>query len=318
MKKISFVIPCYGSENSIREVVAEIKSTIASREGYDYEIVLVADASPDNVYRVIYELAKEDKKIKGINLAKNFGQHNALMTGFNEVTGEVVVVLDDDGQTPANEMFSLIDEIEKGNDLVFAKYYKKQHNIFRNLGSKLNDIMASSLVGKPREISIMSYFACKRFVVEEAVKYKNSYPYIYGLLLRSTNKVSNVYINHRERAAGGSTYTFKKLVSLWMNGFTAFSVKPLRLATIAGAIVALIGFFYAVYIIVEKLIGPDQPLGYPSLMATVLFVGGIIMLMLGIIGEYIGRIYISINNSPQYVIRESINLEDKDEKKIKQ
>ena len=313
MKKISFIIPCYGSEKTIAEVVAEIKATIRTREGYDYEIVLVADASPDNVYEVIYKLALEDKKIKGINLAKNFGQHSALMTGFNIATGDIMVILDDDGQTPANEMFILIDEIEKGSDLVFAKYYKKKHNIFRNMGSKLNDLMASSLIGKPKGLSIMSYFACKKFVIDEAVKYKNSYPYIYGLLLRSTNKVSNVLIHHREREEGGSTYTFKKLVSLWMNGFTAFSVKPLRIATFSGMAVALIGFIFAMYVIVEKIIHPDQPIGYPSLMAALLFIGGVLMLMLGIIGEYIGRIYITLNNSPQYVVREAINVEEYNE-----
>ena len=313
MKKISFIIPCYGSEKTIAEVVAEIKATIRTREGYDYEIVLVADASPDNVYEVIHKLALEDKKIKGINLAKNFGQHSALMTGFNIATGDIMVILDDDGQTPANEMFILIDEIEKGSDLVFAKYYKKKHNIFRNMGSKLNDLMASSLIGKPKGLSIMSYFACKKFVIDEAVKYKNSYPYIYGLLLRSTNKVSNVLIHHREREEGGSTYTFKKLVSLWMNGFTAFSVKPLRIATFSGMAVALIGFIFAMYVVVEKIIHPDQPIGYPSLMAVLLFIGGVLMLMLGIIGEYIGRIYITLNNSPQYVVREAINVEEYNE-----
>lgn len=309
MRKISFVIPCYGSEKTIESVVDEIRSTIRSREGFGYEIILVCDASPDNVYQVIEQLAREDKGIKGINLAKNFGQHSALMTGFNHATGEIVVVLDDDGQTPADEMFLLIDKIDDGSDLVFAKYYVKKHNFFRNLGSKLNGLMARYLVGKPKGLSIMSYFACRKFVVEEAVNYKNPYPYIYGLLLRATNKTANVMIHHREREEGGSTYTFKKLVSLWLNGFTAFSIIPLRFATLLGVVFALLGFVYGIYVIIERLITPNVAVGYASLMAGIIFMGGMIMLLLGMIGEYVGRIYMSINSAPQYVIRETVNLD---------
>lgn len=309
MEKISVIIPCYGSEHTITEVVEELTQTLATRTEYSYEIILVNDGSPDQVYKVITTLGEENKNIKGINLAKNFGQHAALMTGFNYATGDIIVVLDDDGQTPANEMFLLIDKINTGVDLVFAKYYKKQHNIFRNMGSKLNDLMAGCLVGKPKGLSIMSYFACRRFVVEEAIRYKNSYPYIYGLLLRGTNKTANVLIHHRERETGGSTYTMKKLISLWLNGFTSFSIVPLRIASFMGIITALLGFLYGIYIVVEKFIAPEQPIGYPSLMACILFTGGMIMLMLGMVGEYVGRIYISINNSPQYVIRDTINLD---------
>lgn len=310
MRKISFVIPCYGSEKSIASVVDEIRTTIRSREGFGYEIILVCDASPDNVYQVIEKLAREDRNIKGINLARNFGQHSALMTGFNYATGEIVVVLDDDGQTPADEMFLLIDKIDEGTDLVFAKYYVKKHNVFRNLGSKLNGLMARYLVGKPKDLSIMSYFACRKFVVEDAVRYKNSYPYIYGLLLRATNRTANVMIHHREREEGGSTYTFRKLVSLWLNGFTAFSIIPLRLATFLGVIFALFGFAYGIYVIIERLTHSDGIIGYASLMAGILFIGGMIMLLLGMVGEYVGRIYMSINNSPQYVIRDTINVAD--------
>lgn len=311
MVKLSFVIPCYGSEASLEGVVAEIISTVRSRQGYDYEIVLVNDASPDGVYGVIEALAVKDPKIKGICLAKNFGQHSALMTGFRHTTGDIVVVLDDDGQTPAEELFALVDKVEEGYDLVFAKYYKKQHNYFRNLGSKLNDFMAEKLVGKPKGLAIMSYFAARSFVVEEARNYRNSYPYIYGILLRSTNRVANVMIHHRERAIGASTYTFSKLVSLWLNGFTAFSVLPLRFATLVGTLTAFLGFLYGIWVILERILFMDKNVGYASLMAGILFIGGMVMLMLGMVGEYIGRIYMSINNAPQSVIRSTVNIEEK-------
>lgn len=314
MQRLSIVIPCYGSEHTIGKVVDEIKATLKTREFSDFEIILVNDYSPDNVFEVIKNLAMDDDRIKGINLSKNFGQHSAIMAGFNIVNGEIVVCLDDDGQTPANEIFKLIDKIDNGDDLVYAKYDRKEHSIFRNFGTKINDLMAKYLLSKPTGIYMGSYFACKRFVIDEAINYKNAYPYIAGLLLRTTNKISNVDVTHRKREIGTSGYTFKKLISLWLNGFTAFSIKPLRLATLIGVAFAFVGFFYGFYTIINKFIHPESPMGYASLMSAVMFIGGIILLMLGMIGEYLGRIYISINNAPQYVIRETINVEEKMQK----
>ncbi len=313
MEKISFVIPCYGSEKTIGIVVNEIIETVTSHGGYDYEIILVNDSSPDNVFSAITGLAKNNNHIKGIDLARNFGQHSAIMAGFVNVTGDIVVCLDDDGQTPASEMFLLIDKLSE-NDLVFAKYKDKKHSLFRNFGSKINDKMAQWLIGKPKDLKIMSYFACKRFIVDEVLRYKNPFPYISGLLLRTTNKIANVEIHHRERLEGSSGYTLKKLFLLWVNGFTAFSVKPLRIATFAGCITAVIGFIYGLYIIIKKIIYPLTPMGYSSTMAVMLFLGGMVMLLLGMIGEYVGRVYISLNNAPQYVIRKTVNIDDNADK----
>lgn len=309
MTKISFVIPCYGSEHTIASVVSEIKEIVATRTDYSYEIILVSDSSPDNVYAVIEELAKSDPFIKGIDLSKNFGQHAALMTGYRYVTGDIIVCLDDDGQTPAKDVFLLIDKLNEGYDVVFAKYAQKKHSLLRNLGSKVNDLMARWLLGKPKDLSIMSYFCCRRFIIDEIIRYDNPYPYIAGLLLRTTNKLANVEIMHRERLIGTSGYTMGKLFALWVNGFTAFSVKPLRIATLAGAIFAFSGFLFGVYIVLKKLFfNPDMPLGYSSLLATSVFLGGMILLMLGIVGEYVGRLYISANRSPQAVIRKTVNM----------
>ncbi len=317
MPKISFVIPCYRSQNTIGTVVDEIVSTVTKRAEYDYEIILVNDSSPDGVFGTITELAQNNPHITGIDLASNFGQHSAIMAGFGYVTGDVVVCLDDDGQTPANEMFSLIDKLGEF-DLVFAEYKNKQHSGFRNFGSKINDKMAQWLINKPKELKIMSYFACKRFVIDEVLRYPNPFPYISGLLLRVTNKVTNVEVQHRERLEGESGYSFGKLLLLWVNGFTSFSVKPLRIATFMGVFTAIIGFLYGLYIIINKLIiNPAAPLGYSSTMAVMLFVGGMLMLMLGMIGEYVGRIYISINRSPQYVVRRTVGRGVKqDEEKV--
>ena len=309
-KLVSFVIPCYRSEQTIGGVVEEINSTMADLPQYTYEIILVNDASPDNTFEAIRDLCQKQSNICGINLAKNFGQHAALMAGFHYVHGEIVVCLDDDGQTPANEVGKLLNGIEEGADVVYARYATKQHSAFRNFGSKVNEMMTRVMLGKPKELYISSYFAAKRFVVEEMTRYQNPYPYVIGLVLRSTKKIINVEVTHREREVGTSGYTIGKLLNLWFNGFTAFSVKPLRLATVMGIASACVGFLYGIYTIIKKFVNPDVVIGFSALMAAVVFFGGLILLMLGIIGEYIGRIYISLNNSPQFVIRESIDGRD--------
>lgn len=306
--KLSFVIPCYRSEKTIGTVVDGIRNTVKTRKDlYDYEIILVSDHSPDNVFSVIEELVKNDSNIMGIELAKNFGQHSAILAGFHHVTGDIIVCLDDDGQTPPDQMFKLIDTLDDDCDVVFARYRDKKHSAFRNFGSVINDVMARYMIDKPKELKIMSYFACKRYIADEVIRYNNPYPYMSGLLLRTTKNIKNVTIEHRDRLEGESGYKFGKLLALWVNGFTSFSIKPLRAATFIGILSALSGFLYMVYIIVHKLINPSTPLGYSSMMAVFLFIGGMIMIMLGIIGEYIGRIYISLNEAPQYVIRRKVS-----------
>ena len=301
---ISFVIPCYKSALTIRQVVAEIKETMEDEE---FEIILVNDASPDNTFDVIRELCVENVNVIGINLNENFGQHAALMAGFHHVKGDIVVCLDDDGQTPANEAGKLIIAIRQGHDAVYARYEKKRHSRFRNFGSYINELMARVLLEKPKDLYISSYFAVKRFIVDEMIKYENPYPYVIGLLLRSTKDIVNVDVCHREREVGKSGYTFGKLIMLWLNGFTAFSVKPLRIATATGFVVAIAGFVYGIVTIIRKLLGLNYILGFSGLMSVLLFLGGLNLIMLGLIGEYIGRIYISLNKSPQFIIREILN-----------
>lgn len=309
-KLVSFVIPCYRSALTLRKVVEEVDTTMAAMDGYEYEMVLVNDCSPDETFSVIRQLCTENRKIKGVNLARNFGQHAALMAGFAHVTGEVVVCLDDDGQTPADEVGKLLAAIEEGADVAYAKYENKKHSLFRNFGSRINDLMTRVMLGKPKELYVSSYFAMKRFVAEEIIRYDNAYPYVIGLVLRTTKNIVNVSVTHREREVGTSGYTLRKLINLWVNGFTSFSVKPLRMATFMGAICAFAGFAYAIYTIIKKFVNPAVPLGFSSLMSAILFIGGMLMLMLGLIGEYIGRIYVCMNHSPQYVIRETINGEN--------
>ena len=271
---------------------------------YDFEIILVNDCSPDGTFKTIEKLCGMYKNITGISLARNFGQHSALMAGFHYVSGDIVVCLDDDGQTPPEEVHKLLGALEnEDTDVVYAEYEHKKHSLFRNLGSRVNAKMAEYLIGKPKDLYVSSYFAARRFIIDEIISYQNPYPYVIGLVLRSTKNIVNVRVDHREREEGTSGYTMKKLLSLWFNGFTAFSVKPLRVATIVGMLFAAAGFLYLVYTLVNRFINPNVPIGWSSMMAVLLVVGGCILFMLGLIGEYIGRIYISLNNSPQFVIK---------------
>lgn len=304
--KLSFVIPCYRSESTIGTVVQEIRDTIATRPGTDYEIILVNDCSPDNVWQVIRQLAAEDCHIKGICLAKNFGQHSALMAGYGQTTGDFVISLDDDGQTPANECFKLVDKLEEGFDVVYACHVKSTQKVYRRFGSFINRKMAESLIGQPQNLRASSFFIARKFVIDQITQYQNSFPYIGGLIFRTTKKIGSVEIQHRKRILGESNYTLMSLLSLWINGFTAFSVKPLRLATYIGVLCAVLGLGSGIYIVIQKIMMPEMLMGYASIMSTMLFLGGMIMLILGLIGEYIGRIYICINQAPQYVIREKV------------
>ena len=311
MKKVSFIIPCYRSAITLPKVVEEIKTTMETmKDRYSYELILVNDCSPDETFEVIRGLVKEDERIIGINMAKNFGQHSALMAGFHYATGEYTVCLDDDGQTPADEVGKLLDKLEEGYDAVYARYAHKKHSPFRNMGSWMNEKMAQFLLGKPKELYVSSYFAVRGFVRKEMLNYTNPYPYVIGLVLRSTKKIANVDVKHREREVGRSGYTFSKLLGLWLNGFTAFSVKPLRIATGVGGCCAAIGFIYGIYTVIKKFVNPDVPIGFSAIMVAIMFIGGIMMVMQGLIGEYIGRIYISMNSAPQFVVREVVRKED--------
>ena len=314
--KISYVIPCYKSENTIEIVVNEIKAKMKTLLQYSYEIVLVNDCSPDATFSVIRKICKENDNVIGVNHAKNFGQHAALMAGFHLISGDIVVSLDDDGQTHANEVDKLLSKIEEGYDVVYAQYDDKKHSGFRNWGSHLNMLMTEVMLNKSKELYISSYVAMRRFIVDEILNYRGAYPYVIGLILCSTNNICNVKVKHRERMEGVSGYTLKKLISLWMNGFTSFSIIPLRLASYCGTVVAIAGFVYAVYVIYLKFSASYRVEGWSSLMSVILILGGLILLVLGLIGEYIGRVYININNSPQFVIKEVVKNGSGEEKSL--
>ena len=301
--KISVVIPCYHSRLTLGGVTADLERMMATRPELDYEIILVNDNPPDETWDLIQRLREENPRIHGICFSRNFGQHSALMAGYRQVTGDIVVSMDDDGQNPPSEIFRLIDAVDSRTDIVYADYPRKQHSRFRNLGSRLSNRMFSWMLGKPRELYLASYWAAKRFVIDEMIRCESPFPYVDGLALQSTTRIINVPVDHLPRAEGESGYTMFSLLRLWLNAFTSFSVKPLRIATVAGSGTALAGLIVGVVLVIRKLILRENiDAGWTSMMALMLFLFGVLMIMMGLVGEYVGRVFISMNRSPQYVI----------------
>ncbi len=309
-QRISFVIPCYASEGSVALVIQEIRDVIAQRPEYEYEVVAVNDCSPDGVLGVLVAEAERDRQVKVLDLAKNGGRHCALMAGFHASTGDYVVCIDDDCQCPMDRFWDLLAPLERGEaDVAIARYPHKKQSGIKNLGSMVNDMGANWLLGKPKDLRFSNFSVMTRVICDEVMRYTNPYPYISGLMFRSSSRVVNVEMEERVRTIGEGHYTLRKSMDLLVNALTSFSVKPLRLATSLGFLCAAIGFVYGVLTIIHKLMRPMVLVGYSSIMSVLLFLGGMIMIILGIIGEYIGRIYLCINNTPQYVVRRSYNVD---------
>ena len=307
---VSFVIPCYRSMKTIRNVVDEIIQ-VCKEHKYEYEIILVNDCSPDDVWREIEDLCERDNRIKGIHFSKNFGQASAVMAGYRNCGGDLIVTMDDDGQSPIGQLPDMIRMLETDNyDVVYGVCEDAQFSLFRRLGSKVNAWMAYTAYGRPMDKRIVSINVIRKYVIDEIVKYNNPYTYLSGLVYRSTGNIGYCYVDHRKRLSGTSGYKFSSLMRAWINGFTAFSIKPLQLASYLGMISALLGFFFGIITVVRKLVNPAMAVGWSSTISIMLFLGGAMLLVLGMIGEYVGRIYMCINASPQYVISKSINIKE--------
>lgn len=228
------------------------------------------------------------------------------MAGLNYAKGDYVITMDDDLQHPVEEILKLIIEIEKGYDVVYGGYLVKKHSIFKNIGSALNDIMGNIIIKKPNNLKFTSFRILRSFVVKEIINYNAPYPYLDGLILRVTRNIGVITINHRERKEGKSNYTLKKLMRLWLNGFLNFSILPLRLFSYIGFIFASIGFISAIFILVDAIFFMKPVEGWTSLIVATLIFSGVQLLSIGMVGEYVGRIFLTQNKTPQYVIRDII------------
>lgn len=301
----SVIIPCYRSDQTIRKVVELTMAEFEKMERKEYEFVLVDDASPDGGKTVdaLRGLVRDYDCVRVVELAKNSGQHNAVMAGLNFAKGDILIAMDDDMQTHPSQLPILLAELEKGYDIVYGYYPHKKHSRFRNFGSAVNYWTARILLNKPKELKTSSFWVIRRFVRDYAVEYRSAYTHLQGVFLRITRNISSVPIQHFEREVGTSNYNLKKLMQLWSN-ILGFSVVPLRLATYCGYLFAGLGFLGAVAVVLRKIIRPVTSLGWPSMMAAIFFFSGINLLFMGLIGEYIGRIFLGLNNNPQFVVRQ--------------
>lgn len=302
--RLSIVVPVYRSATILPELVRQVHAAMA-QEGWadDFELLLVNDCSPDDSWATIRTLAQAHPFVRGISLRRNAGQHNAIMAGLRNVRGRYVVVMDDDLQHPPSEVADLIRALESGYDVCYTRYRNRQHAVWKQLGSRFNDWVATLLLSKPKNLYLSSFKAMRREIADEVVKYDGPYVYVDGLILDVTQSITSIEINHQARYEGESNYNLRRLVSLWMKMATSFSVFPLRVAIYLGFSLGILSVLMVLFIVIAKLAQqPDFPEGWASLIATVLLVGGIQTLCIGMVGEYLGRTYLKINNKPQFVI----------------
>jgi glycosyltransferase involved in cell wall biosynthesis len=298
---ISIIIPVYRSEKILPELVSRIKTVLKNKK---YELILVNDHSPDDSWKTIVELKKKNRFIKGINLRKNFSQHNAIMAGLNYATGKVVVMMDDDLQHPPESIIDLVSKIDSGFDVCYTRYKNRRHNVFKQFGSYFANLIAKLIIGKPTNLYLSSFKAVSQDVCKEMVRYDGPYPYLDGLILQLTNNIGIVDIEHQERFEGKSNYTLIKLFSLFFKMATGFSVLPLRIISYLGFSIILLGLAITVYVTVNFFLGNTEVQGWASTVIIVMVLGGAQMFSLGFIGEYVGRIYLKLNQKPQYTIKE--------------
>jgi undecaprenyl-phosphate 4-deoxy-4-formamido-L-arabinose transferase len=304
---LSLVIPVYGSEPVLPELVRRLQAMFdqQGRPSGDYELILVCDCSPDRSWAVIRSLAKQYPWVRGILLRMNAGQHNALMAGFSKARGRVIVTMDDDLQHAPEDIPLLLAELAQGRDMVYARFKSRKHAGWKVAGSRLNDLVAGYLMNKPKGLYLSPFRAMTADIRDDILRYQGPYVYVDGLILSVTRNIGTVDVDHHERYAGDSGYSLRKSISLWLKMATNFSIVPLRITSFVGLCFAGVGFVLALVLIIQKLTLDRMPIGWSSLIVTVLIVGGVQLLALGMLGEYLGRVLLILNSRPQYVVGET-------------
>lgn len=301
---LSLVIPVYGSEKVLPELASQLKDVldgIASLGG-NYEVIFVCDCSPDNSWRAIQGLAAQYPWVRGLSLRMNAGQHNALMAGFTHARGRIVMTMDDDLQHSPSDIPALLDELGRGRDVVYARFRSRKHAAWKIAGSRLNDRVAGYLLNKPKGLYLSPFRAMKSQIRDDILRYRGPYAYVDGLILSVTRNIGSVDVDHHDRYAGDSAYSLRKSISLWLKMATSFSIVPLRLTSFAGICFAGLGFLLAIAFIIQKFTMNRMPDGWSSLMVAILMLGGVQLIALGMLGEYLGRVLLTLNSRPQFVI----------------
>ncbi len=304
---LSIVVPVYRGADTVGTLVDALAELDIPG---GIEVVLVNDGSPDNSADVCRALtARRDIAVSFVNLARNFGEHNAVMAGFHHVRGAYVITMDDDLQNPPSEVKRLYEYTrDNGFDVVYTRYKEKRHAAWRNLGSRFANRVADVLLDKPRGLYLSSFRCVSAFVTENVIRYEGPFPYIDGLIMQVTQNIGSLEVEHLPRAMGRSNYTLRRLIRLWANLFFNFSVMPLRLSVLLGFIMSGLGVLGAIFVIIEAIM-VRPPAGWASLMVAVLLLSGIQLILIGVVGEYLGRVFLTANRKPQYLVRELVRPE---------
>lgn len=300
---VSVIIPCYYAAKTIENVVREIKSEFSRHEEYSCQLILVNDGSTDETFSIIQRLCCEDDTIIGVDLTRNYGQESARFAGIHYATGDCAIYMDDDGQHRPADIFQLIEKLQEGYDVVFADIQNRKDSIFKRITSKLHGKIAEWIGNSPKGIHLSSFIACSSTMIGIAKKYHSPFPSIGAFFTCVTTRFANVPVEYKKRSEGSSNYNLRRLIALWLRAFTNFSIVPLRFATFFGCLFAGGGLLFTLYNVIKKLLNPDVLAGFTSVISSIYLVGGMILILLGLIGEYIGRMYMTVSNKPQYVVR---------------
>jgi glycosyltransferase involved in cell wall biosynthesis len=304
--EFSVVVPVYNSEKTLDELIKRI-NRVFIQLNYTYEILLIDDYSYDDSWNVLKNLRKEYKNLKLFRLIHNFGQHNATLCGFTHASGNYIITLDDDLQHPPEEIPKLINRINDGYYVVYGKYEPKNSDYFEDILSRIFQNFMHRILEIPKSIFLSSFGIYKRSVVKNMIVIKSSFPFIYGLMIKSTpkSKIGNVDVIHDKRSKGKSNYGIKKYFKYSLNLFINYSSWPLLWVSCVGIIFSILSFFFGLWIILQKIIDPTYGImGWNSLMVAICFIGGVLLMSMGIIGEYLRRILIETSHGQQYVIGE--------------
>ncbi|HXK37047.1 MAG TPA: glycosyltransferase family 2 protein [Candidatus Paceibacterota bacterium] len=302
---ISVVIPVYNSEQCLETLCIRLQRVLHSLTR-NSEIILVNDASRDGSWLKICALARSHSDILGLDLRKNFGQDSAIMAGLRYARGRFIIIMDDDLQHDPEDIPKLVARLENGADVCYGRFARKRQTWFKNAGSWFNDKVANVILKKPKGIYLSPFKGMHREIAREISRYTGPYPYIDGLLFRVTSRIDQVDVAHHARYAGKGNFTLRKSIRVWTRLATNFSITPLRIATVLGFLTSLCGFTLAVVYIVRYIIGMKGPEGWASLMVVVLCIGGVQMVSLGIVGEYVGRLFLHNSKHPQFAVRQIV------------
>lgn len=306
---ISFVIPCYYSEKTIRKEVEAVMEQFKMRDGYECEFILVNDGSKDGTFSEIKALCEKYPNVKGINLMRGFGQHNAQMAGLNYAKGEYILGMDDDMQTHPSQVFKLIDKAQEGYDVVYGEYPKSKNGFFKKLSSQFNKFTSRVMLDMPKEIVATNFWIISRKVRDEVIKYSSFNPVLDAIFYQVTHNFGSVEVEHHKRESGKSGYTFRKLVRLWLS-YWNYSVVPLRISFFIGALSATFGLAVTIWLIYKKITDPVLPMGWASSLCLMTLLFGAVLMVLGVVGEYLGKAILILNKTPQYIVREELNTDD--------